>query len=86
MIERLDFASIERLREALPRFAHLPLAHLHHLNPDQRRAYWLDEISQSLADESSTSGGTSAMRTFGGRIIGGVRVHCRWKSRRVCDL
>ena len=53
MIARLDLAAIHDLRVALPRFAHLPLAHLHDLNPEQRRAYWLDEISQSLANESS---------------------------------
>ena len=53
MIARLDLAAIHDLREALPRFTHVPLAHLHHLNPEQRRAYWLDEISQSLANESS---------------------------------
>jgi hypothetical protein len=69
MIERLDFASIERLREALPRFAHLPLAHLHHLNPDQRRAYWLDEISQSLADESSMAFGSIVAGSLGGFVI-----------------
>jgi hypothetical protein len=69
MIERLDFASIERLREALPRFAHLPLAHLHHLNPNQRRAYWLDEISQSLADESSMAFGSIVAGSLGGFVI-----------------
>ena len=53
MIARLDLTAIDDLREALPQFAHLPLAHLHDLNSDQRRAYWLDEISQSLANESS---------------------------------
>ena len=37
MIARLDLAAIHDLRVALPRFAHVPLAHLHHLNPEQRR-------------------------------------------------
>ena len=53
MIARLDLAAIHDLREALPQFAHLPLAHLHDLSSERRRAYWLDEISQSLAKESS---------------------------------
>ena len=53
MIARLDLAAIHDLRVALPQFAHLPLAHLHDLSPERRRAYWLDEISQSLAKESS---------------------------------
>ncbi len=53
MIARLDLGAIDELRDALPRFAHVPLPHLHHLQFDQRRAYWLDEITQSLAKESS---------------------------------
>jgi ribosomal protein S18 acetylase RimI-like enzyme len=53
MIARVDLAAINQLRDALPRFAHPPLSHLHHLNPDQHRAQWLNEISKSLADESS---------------------------------
>ena len=53
MIARLDLTAIGDLREVLPHFAHLPLAHLPDLGFERRRAYWLDEISQSLADESS---------------------------------
>src|SRR6187455_1893655 len=53
MIGRLDLAAIHDLREALPRFTRVPLAHLRHLNPEQRQAFWLDEIRQSLAKESS---------------------------------
>ena len=53
MIARLDSTALDDLREALPQFAHLPLAHLHDLSSERRRAYWLDEISQSLAKESS---------------------------------
>jgi len=53
MIARLDLPAIHDLCEALPHFAHLPLAHLHDLSSERRRAYWLDEISQSLAKESS---------------------------------
>ena len=55
MIARLDSTAINDLREALPLFTRFPLAHLPHLGPDQRRAYWLDEISQSLAKESSVA-------------------------------
>jgi GNAT superfamily N-acetyltransferase len=53
MIARLDAAAIADLEEAFPRFGHKPLAHLPHLTPNQRHAYWLDEIAQDLADESS---------------------------------
>ncbi len=53
MIARLDAAAIADLEEAFPRFGHKPLAHLPHLTPNQRHAYWLDEIEQDLADESS---------------------------------
>ena len=60
MIARLDSTAINDLREALPLFTHLPLAHLPHSIPDQRRAYWLDEIRQSLADETSIAFGWSA--------------------------
>ncbi len=53
MIARLDLATIDGLREALPCLTHIPLAHLHHLSSNQRLAYWIDEISQGLAKESS---------------------------------
>ena len=53
MIARLDLATIHGLREALPCLTHIPLAHLHHLSSNQRLAYWIDEISQGLAKESS---------------------------------
>jgi ribosomal protein S18 acetylase RimI-like enzyme len=53
MIARLDLGAIQDLREALPCFTHVPLAHLHHLSSDQRRAHWIDKISQGLAKESS---------------------------------
>lgn len=58
MIAQLDLAAINDLREVLPRLAHVPLAHLHNLTSDQRLGYWLDEITQSLADESSITLGS----------------------------
>src|SRR5437667_5236315 len=69
MIARLDLTGINDLHEALPRLAHVPLAHLHHLNSDQRRAYWLDEIRQSLADESSIAYAWIASGTINGFIV-----------------
>src|ERR1043166_8685435 len=69
MITRLDLTAINDLHEAFPRFAHVPLAHLHHLNSDQRRAYWLDEIRQSLADESSIAFAWSGSGTINGFIV-----------------
>jgi ribosomal protein S18 acetylase RimI-like enzyme len=53
MIARLDLAAIADLKQALPRFAHKPLAHLPRHPPGKIDAYWLDEITQGLADESS---------------------------------
>ena len=69
MIAPLDVTAISDLHEALPRLAPVPLAHLHHLNSDQRRAYWLDEISQSLADESSIAFASIASGTINGFIV-----------------
>lgn len=69
MIARLDLATINDLREALPRFAHPPLAHLHRLNSDQRRAYWLDEISRSLANESSIVFGSILSGTINALVV-----------------
>ncbi|SRR6266480_951579 len=69
MIARLDSAAINDLRDALQRFAHPPLAHLDHLNPDQRRAYWLDEISQNLADESSVAFASIVSGSINGFVV-----------------
>jgi len=52
-VAELDFAALEDLKESLPRLAHKPLAHLPYLRAGQVEAYWLDEIAQDLADESS---------------------------------
>ena len=69
MIARLDSTALGDLREALPQFAHLPLAHLHDLSSERRRAYWLDEISQSLAKESSIAFQWVASGTIKGFIV-----------------
>jgi len=69
MIARLDLAAIHDLRLALPRFARIPLSHLHHLNSEQRRAYWFDEISQSLAKESSIAFVSIVSGTINGFIV-----------------
>jgi GNAT superfamily N-acetyltransferase/RimJ/RimL family protein N-acetyltransferase len=69
MIARLDLAAIHDLRLALPRFARVPLAHLRHLNPGQRQAFWLDEISQSLAKESSIAFVSIVSGTINGFIV-----------------
>jgi ribosomal protein S18 acetylase RimI-like enzyme len=69
MIARVYLAAINQLRDALPRFAHPPLCHLHHLNSDQRRAYWLNEISKSLADESSIAFASIVSGNVNGLLI-----------------
>ena len=69
MIARLDSTVLGDLSEALPQFAHLPLAHLHDLSSERRRAYWLDEISKSLAKESSIAFQWVVSGTIKGFII-----------------
>jgi len=69
MIARLDSTAIDNLSEAITRFTHVPLAHLPDLNLDQRRAYWLDEIGKSLADESSIALGSVASGHISGFVI-----------------
>ena len=63
MIARLDLGALDELKEALPRLAQRPLAHLPYLKCDQVEAYWLDEIARDLADESSIA---FVSRTAGG--------------------
>jgi ribosomal protein S18 acetylase RimI-like enzyme len=53
MIARLDLAAVNDLKTALPSFADRPLTHLSYLKREQVEAYWLDEITRDLADESS---------------------------------
>jgi predicted N-acetyltransferase YhbS len=69
MIARLDLEAINQVRDALPRFTHPPLGHLHHLNPDQQRAQWLNEISKSLADESSIAFASIVSGNVNGLLI-----------------
>ena len=69
MIARLDLAAIHDLRTALPRFARVPLAHLRHLNAEQRQAFWLDEITQRLAKESSIAFQWVTSGTINGFIV-----------------
>src|SRR4029079_18336183 len=69
MIARLDSTVLGHLSEALPQFAYLPLAHLHDLSSERRRAYWLDEISKSLAKESSIAFQWVASGTIKGFIV-----------------
>jgi ribosomal protein S18 acetylase RimI-like enzyme len=78
MIARLDVTAINDLREALPRFTHVPLAYLPHLNFEQRLAYGLDEISQSLAEETSIAFGSFVDGRIDGFIIYG---DSPWDSR-----
>lgn len=69
MIARLDLGAINDLREALPRFAHVPLAHLHRLKRDQRLAYWLDEIRDAFADESSIAFASTVSGAINGFVV-----------------
>jgi len=69
MIAPLDLAAIDDLREALPRFAHRPLAHLPYLKRDQVEAYWLDEIARDLADESSIAFASRISERINGLVL-----------------
>src|SRR3954465_13527015 len=78
MIAPLDVTAINDLREALPRATHFPLAHLPDLSFEQRLTYWLDEISQNLAEETSIAFGWWASGRISGFIIYN---HSPWDSR-----
>jgi GNAT superfamily N-acetyltransferase len=80
MIARLGLAAINDLREALPRLTHVPLAHLPQLDIEQRRVYCLNEITESLADESSIAFAWIASGRLDGFII---YVDSPWDSRIV---
>ena len=79
-VAELDFAALEDLKESLPQLAHKPLAHLSYLTAGQREAYWLDEIAQDLADESSLS----FVSRRSGRIDGlAVCIDSPWDTQAV---
>jgi len=69
MIARLDLRAIDDLREALPQLPEIPLAHLQHVSSEQRRAYWLDEIRQSLTKESAIALSSIVAGTINGFIL-----------------
>jgi len=71
MIARLDLAAIEDLKEALPRFAHRPLAHLSYLKRDQVDAYWLDDVARELANECSAAFASRAEDCINGLVLYG---------------
>ena len=79
-VAELDFAALEDLKESLPQLAHKPLAHLSYLRAGQVEAYWLDEIAQDLADESSLS----FVSRRSGRIDGlAVCIDSPWDTQAV---
>jgi ribosomal protein S18 acetylase RimI-like enzyme len=69
MIVPLDMRALGDLREALPHFAHVPLAHLHDLSAERRLTYWLDEISQSLTKTSPIAFQWVASGTIKGFVV-----------------
>jgi GNAT superfamily N-acetyltransferase len=71
MIARLDLASIDELKEALPRFTHKPLPHLSYLKRDQIEGYWLDDIARGLAEQSSTAFVSRAADRINGLVLYG---------------
>ena len=71
MIARLDLASIDELKEALPHFTHKPLPHLSYLKRDQIEGYWLDDIARGLAEQSSTAFVSCAADRINGLVLYG---------------
>jgi len=71
MIARLDLASIDELKEALPHFTHKPLPHLSYLKRDQIEGYWLDDIAQELTNECSTAFVSRAADRINGLVLYG---------------
>lgn len=71
MIGRLDLTAIDELKEALPRFAYNPVAHLSYLKRDQVEAYWLDQIARDLTDTSSIAFASRISERINGLILYG---------------
>ncbi len=71
MIARLDLASIDELKEALPHFTHKPLPHLSYLKRDQIEGYWLDDIALGLGEQSSTAFVSCAADRINGLVLYG---------------
>jgi len=76
----LDVASLEDLKASLSRLTHKPLPHLSYLTAGQREAYWLDELGQDLADESSQA---FVSRRSGGIEALAVCIDSPWDTRVV---
>ena len=69
MTERVNLAALDELKEALPSFTPKPLAHLSYLKHDQLEAYWLDEITQDLAHQSSTAFVSRIPKSINGLVL-----------------
>lgn len=54
-ITRIDPAEIDVVKEALPRFRFKPLSHLPYLKRAQVENYWMDEISETVAEATSAA-------------------------------
>jgi len=77
-IRRIDPAEIGVVREALPRFRFTPLSHLPYLKRTQIEDYWMDEISEALADTSSAA----FVANVSDRVVGfAVYAESPWDSR-----
>jgi ribosomal protein S18 acetylase RimI-like enzyme/L-amino acid N-acyltransferase YncA len=78
IIGRIDPAQIGVLRDALPRFKFKPLSHLPYLKRAQVECYWIDEISEAVADASSAA----FVASVSDRIVGfAVYAETPWDIR-----
>src|SRR5262245_54950174 len=71
MIARLDLTGIAELKKALPLFTDKPLSHLAYLRPDQVEDYWLDDITQALKNDCSTTFASYAEGRINGLLLYG---------------
>jgi len=71
MIARLDLTGIAELKKALPLVTHKPLSHLAYLKPNQVEDYWLDDITQELKNECSTTFASYAEGRINGFVLYG---------------
>jgi dTDP-4-amino-4,6-dideoxy-D-galactose acyltransferase len=78
IIQRIDPAQVGILKEVLPRFRFKPLSHLAYLKRAQVENYWMDEISEAVADASSAM----FVAKVSDRVAGfGVYAESPWDTR-----
>ena len=79
-ITKIDPAEIGIVRDALPRFRFTPLSHLPYLKRTQIEGYWIDEITEVMADTKTNS--ATFVSRISERVVGfAVYAESPWDSR-----